>query len=427
MPLDLFGVEYSSGEETEVEEPAVPAAVVGVPVPPVEPAAVEVPEKGKTQCRRWCFTLNQVRREPLRLPWTDLPIGSRYLVFQKEVGSLGTEHYQGYIEFEKQTSLPAVKVALESNTVSLRWAVADAEINKRYCSKCCSPCYTAKKEVDCDKCDRLEGPWVFGEPVSQGQRADRKRALAEVASDGYHSVLLTDPVKLCGIHSLAKEHDAAIRYQKRLKRGKVPPEIRVYTGPPGVGKSESGWFLNTPLGETGIIDTYKVPPVGRSEKLWFPDYNGQKVVIVEEFNSSVPITVLNDWFDQWPTHLPVKFGSVVSEVETWVLLSNVEPKKWYPNVPSEVRNALFSRIYDRFGLHLRWDVRKKEFVRVCHLDDPAGLYEPIFGDSAGASAYSGVDLSRVRVVRRGGVDLRYDGGWTTSGTSDAVFGGAEHS
>ncbi len=150
-------------------------------------------------------------------------------------------------------------------------------------------------------------------------------------------------------------------------------------------------------------------------------------MIIEEFYQSVPITVLNDWFDQYPTHLPVKFSSVVSEVETWVLLSNVEPKKWYPNVPSEVRNALFDRIYKRWGLHLRWDVRKKEFVRVRYLNDLTGLYEPIFDRPAGASASSSGVVSDVRVVRRGGVDLRYVGSWPSRGASDAVFGGSERS
>lgn len=344
--------------------PVVARRSAAPPVPNIsrEEEGEDPPARGKSRKRQWCFTLNAVAAAPLPPPWTSLPQGARYLVFQEEVGAQGTHHYQGYIEFDKPASLQAVKEALGSLTVHLTWAHGSPAVQKEYCSKCCKACYLARKVsnfqgpiVDCPNCDRVAGPWEFGSPVTQGVRA---RVLQKVVDQGYHQTLLTDPVGLSSCLKVAQELDRASRRAKRDAEGWKPPNIRLLTGPRGTGKSRAFW-QTAPVG-----DRYKVAQ-HNSKGVWFDGYHGQKWVLIEEFHSSIPINSLLDWLDGHPpADFPVKGSFEPSDVEHWFLCTNVEPHKWYPGVPKEVLSALFRRIYQDFGYHLRWSPTAGDFVRV---------------------------------------------------------------
>ncbi len=372
-------------------------------------AAVEEPETADRagRNRRWCLTLNAVQGV-LAEPFVQLPEGARYLVFQEEVGAAGTHHFQGYIEFETRIVLQTVKRRLESSTVHLSWAIANADVNTKYCSKCCSACFAAKKsgafgeDPDCERCDRKAGPWRFGEPITQGQRT-RKETFDAIRQDGFAAVLIEAPETLCGIHCVAEKFDAAIRKQRRAELGFNPPEIRVYTGKSGCGKSKAAFAL------CGYKDTYKLAPVGSKDKLWFQGYEGEKVVLIEEFTSNVPITQLNDWFDGHPTTLPVKFSHAISEVELWILCSNKEPFEWYPYVDQRIRDALFRRIYDDFGLHLRFDEQLKEFVRVVSVDDRTGMPGGDPGSQQGSSGGVGAAAPSSSGTMPGGMGSSFSG------------------
>ena len=53
----------------------------------------------------WVFTINNPTEDDNPQRWD----GVRYLVYQKEKGKEGTQHYQGYVVFEKKKSLGGVK------------------------------------------------------------------------------------------------------------------------------------------------------------------------------------------------------------------------------------------------------------------------------------------------------------------------------
>ncbi len=348
----------SSSREPEVPRVAVRSSERELAQPETE----EVPTKGKTRRQRWCFTLNQRHGEPLPPPWSVLPAGARYLAFQEEVGERGTNHYQGYIEYSKQTSLVAAKDSLLHTWIHLKYAVADAKHNSEYCSKCCRRCYDTRKSigfvgdiVDCQSCERVAGPWEFGSPVTQGGRA---AVLAAVRVEGYHEVLLSNPAGLASCRQVAKELDSAVRQKARDERGWDPPHILVYTGPSGCGKSSIFWDT-APCGQR-----YKVAQHNKNA-VWFDGYRGQTDILIEEFHSSVPISSLLDWFDGHPpTPVPVKFGFEYPDAERWWLCTNVESYKWYTSVPKEVLQSLYRRVYRDFGWHQRYNVREGSFQAV---------------------------------------------------------------
>ena len=57
------------------------------------------------QSCNWVFTINNPTWEDDPLKWS----GVKYLVFQKERGESGTDHFQGYVQFRSNKRLSALK------------------------------------------------------------------------------------------------------------------------------------------------------------------------------------------------------------------------------------------------------------------------------------------------------------------------------
>ncbi len=86
----------------------------------------------------WCFTLNNPDLcESLHLvslvPSVDNHI--QYLVFQKEKGESGTEHYQGYIEFTQQVRISHIKKVFNTKRVHLELRKGSQTQAIIYCTK----------------------------------------------------------------------------------------------------------------------------------------------------------------------------------------------------------------------------------------------------------------------------------------------------
>lgn len=98
--------------------------------------------KRPSPAKRWCFTWNNPPRdgvEQLKMKFGSN--GSSKWVFQLEVGDSGTEHFQGYIVFEKKCR-PIEKIKIKE----IHWEPCrgDELSNIKYCSK--EP--------------RIKGPWL---------------------------------------------------------------------------------------------------------------------------------------------------------------------------------------------------------------------------------------------------------------------------
>lgn len=95
------------------------------------------------QSKNWVFTINNpTNTEDCPKDWP----GYRYIVYQREKGETGTEHYQGYVIWKSNKTLTAVKKI--HKTAHWENRMGTHKEAKDYCMK---------------EDTRMEGPWEYGQ------------------------------------------------------------------------------------------------------------------------------------------------------------------------------------------------------------------------------------------------------------------------
>ena len=253
------------------------------------------------------FTLNNPQPEEDPNSW-----GGHYCVWQLERGEEGTPHYQGYIVFKTHKRLTSMKAINPRAHWELRFGTHEQ-----------AHAYCTKEET------RVDGPWTYGEPPSQGKRTDLiglKRRLdagatfSELADDEEMFVTLSQYPKAFGIYQLAK---AKPRDEK--------PHVLVLWGVAGRGKSYY-WKRNYP-------DAY-VKPTGH----WWDGYEQQETVVIDDFQGTLLFTLLLHLLDRYPLLVEVKGGTRVFNSKTIIITSNDPPSGWYKDLSEQKYAALERRL-----------------------------------------------------------------------------------
>jgi len=75
-------------------------------------------------------------------------------------------------------------------------------------------------------------------------------------------------------------------------------------------------------------DCYFVTPTSTGQ-LWFDGYDGQDVVIFDDFYGGLPLPYMLRLLDGYPMRLPIKGGHTYAKWTKVYLTSNVPPTEWY--------------------------------------------------------------------------------------------------
>lgn len=267
-----------------------------------------------SQARRWCFTLNNpTPEEEAELTcFEDWP-HTKYGVFQYERGETGTLHAQGYVEFTTPKRLGAVKGMLER----AHWEVArgSCEDNTKYCTK---------------EEGRERGPFSFGNKEASGQgKRNELVAVQEMLKRGADDREIAE--RFFG--SWVRYHGAFREYRDMaVPKRNWPMFVVCLCGPTGTGKSRAAFEL--------AGDAY-VQAGGE----WFDGYDGQRVVILDEFCGNLPWHFLLRLLDRNPMKVPVKGNFREFVARTVIITSNRRPEEWYDREKfGDVFGALFRRI-----------------------------------------------------------------------------------
>jgi len=285
---------------------------------------------------------------PAQCAWLQ-SLKPKFLIYGREISpSTGTPHLQGYIEFDSQKTLTAVKSLLKGNP-HLEEARGNAEQNIAYCSK------------------EDPEPYRWGEPGAQGRRNDIAGFVDAVKEGKTFLELLDSHPEEC-----VKYHGAfdKIRFAAEAPRS-WKMEVLWYYGPTGTGKS---WSAMNLAGE----DVYRKAP-GK----WWDGYEGQHTVVLDEFRG--------DWFpfyhlllllDEYPLTVEVKGGSRKFNSHRIIITCPTRWDELFRGQTEEKLNQLERRITEtRFFPH-RYHAppAREEVVHQYH--EEAGLGEDRAHDEA---------------------------------------------
>jgi len=261
----------------------------------------------RIQSKYWVFTINNEGSEVPRA-WEE---HVTYCVWQRESGENGTPHLQGYVILKSIKDLTWLKRHLSDR----------AHWEKRRGKHAEAKAYCMKDDT------RIEGPFEIGQepPESeQGKRTDIAR-LKRALDEGQTELEIADDPETFG---LWLRHQRCITRYRTLKRAGERTwhtHCLVLWGPPGVGKSRRA------LEEAGE-GAYWLRKPQSGGTVWFDGYDGQEVVVIDEFYGWIARDLMQRMCDRYPMLVDTKGGSTVFLAKRIIITSNEHPNRWWPKV-----------------------------------------------------------------------------------------------
>lgn len=133
---------------------------------------------------------------------------------------------------------------------------------------------------------------------------------------------------------LEEDPSVVIKYHKGLQYAltllskprdpRVAPSIEVYWGESGTGKTRKAITDNP--------GAYMVTKPNGNGVIWFDGYEGQEVMILDEFYGWIQYDLLLRLLDRYPLKLQIKGGTVECRANKFVITSNKPWKEWYPGI-----------------------------------------------------------------------------------------------
>jgi len=229
-----------------------------------------------------------------------------YLVYQEEVGDSGTYHFQGYCEFKYAMSLLPLKELLGGLAVHIEARRGTQEQAIAY----------AKKEDT-----RVDGPFEFGTPRSQGKRVDLEAFKDAVLSGKRKRDLVEDHYVILARYG--KFYDT-LTMMNRPRRS-TDLVVTLLYGPTGTGKTR--WVMD----KFGQDDDFYRAPLNNGT-MWYDTYDGHAKVLLDDFAgkaSYISLCSLLQLLDRYPILVPTKGSHTWWLPDEVFVTTNILPKNWY--------------------------------------------------------------------------------------------------
>lgn len=178
--------------------------------------------------------------------------------------------------------------------------------------------YVQKKETRVDGVERLQ----WGDDLhtmGRGKRTDLENIREAILEHGatFQEVVLE--------HPSAARHEKAVRVwiqardRKEFGEKERDVHVRVIFGESGVGKSR---YLADTYGYESMyrVNDYRNP---------FDGYDGQPVLVLEEFAGQIPSAEMLQILDRYPLELRARYSNKLACFTEVVIVSNRAPRKWY--------------------------------------------------------------------------------------------------
>lgn len=266
-----------------------------------------------------------------------------YFIFQKEICSTSLRpHWQCYIEFYDAQYVTFVKDKIfADNTVHVEIRLRPREDCRQYCKK---------KETRAEGSPQEVGPFEFGvwREVGGTNTKNKLAVLQEAIADGreVHELVHDDPSTVLRYRSNLEWYRTQIQQLDAMKKSRVM-NVRVFYGLTGSGKThlatnEATYYCN---GDRSLV---YILSGGSQGKVWFDGYRFGKVLVIDDFDSWIPWTLLLRLLDKYPLRLEVKGGTIWAKYEEVWITSNKAPHEWTnmgERVDKRHMDALMRRIH----------------------------------------------------------------------------------
>lgn len=177
-------------------------------------------------------------------------------------------------------------------------------------------------------------------PVEQQGKRNDLDSLYEMIKAGYSNaeIIKADASFILSV-------DKIERARKTIREDQVKEQFRnldihYIWGESGVGKTR---YV---MEKYGYINVCKVSNYHNHP---FDDYQGEKVLLFDEFRSQLPLSDMLQYLDGYPINLPARYGNRSALFETVYIVSNIPLNLQYLNIQntdSNSFNALLRRITD---------------------------------------------------------------------------------
>jgi len=250
--------------------------------------------------KSWCFTLNNPLIDSIPLAW-----GCAYVVYQKEKAASGTLHLQGYAEFSTRKKLDTLKKVC-----------GEAHWEPRHGTQAQAIAYCQKEDT------RVAGPWEQGtklEDEVQGQRNDLISLKTDIES-GMPMLEVTNN----NYYAMSRYHKFALWHRSLMNNNmrKHQTTVEVFWGKPDTGKT-------THVQKIAGDNAFWVRQPQHNGALWWDGYDGNEVVVIDEFYGWLPRTLMQRLIDHTPLMLDTKGGAVNFIAKKIYIVSNAPPSEWW--------------------------------------------------------------------------------------------------
>lgn len=227
---------------------------------------------------------------------------------QLERGEGGYKHYQGYIENETPIRFSTLKkkfptIHLENRKGTPLQAYEYATKEETRIGKVLGDMEKPPEEKKRGRGQILES---LHERIRNGEKVD--------------DIIQTSPEAIPHIKNLREVEQSLIRTAARKKKFRDVTVNYLY-GETGVGKTH---YVYERYGDDlHTITDYTHP---------FDTYNGEKVLVMDEFNSQIKLELMLKLLDRYPVELPARYHNRWAAYDEVWIISNLQLEEMYPAV-----------------------------------------------------------------------------------------------
>lgn len=169
---------------------------------------------------------------------------------------------------------------------------------------------------------RIDGPWELGQHDGQGRRNDVESCVALMLQGKSPGQILEENPTL---YFKRRKQIREFYFDNSARR--VRGEFRkicvfVLQGPSRTGKTRFAMNYKP-------TDTFKINQTSGTKQIWFDGYEGESVLVIDDFEGWIDFRELLNLLDGYPLRLPIKGSHTWAAWTVIFITTNVAMHHWY--------------------------------------------------------------------------------------------------